>query len=121
MVDDHRPRFCRADGVRERQTRVVRYGVEVARPAEQALGAQSRLVRENPFAAQSSVPLDISKQRERIIKKESGAELPSRDPCASIYRPREGQRSDEVWSQPKEPVSLRARLEDEMHMPVLEI
>src|SRR5438105_406489 len=121
--------MIRADGaeprgvehVRERQTRVVRRGVEVAYATPQLFWVELWLILQYGARAQPAVTLHVPEQREQIVQRQPGRELPYRHPLALVDRPRECQRLDELRREPQQTPSLGARLEDEMQVAVLEI
>ena len=109
------------DRVGQRQSRIVRRRVKVARAAEQIVRAKHRLSGEHRVAIQPMISADIPEERENVVQHERSAEFPARNPRAAVHRPRELQRSHQVRRESQQSVSLGARLEDEMHMSVLEI
>jgi hypothetical protein len=64
---------------------------------------------------------DVAKQRECVIERESGGELPLRDAGACVDWPKKFQRPNEMRRQSQQPSALSAGLEHEMQKPVLEV
>src|SRR5690349_803481 len=102
MVQRDRARFHGSDGIRERETRVVGRGVEVARSADESLGTKTRLQRKNRRVTQTLVTLDVSEERERVVHQQTGAELPPGNPRSSVHRPCESQRPHQVGCESQE-------------------
>ena len=111
MVHHHRTRFRGADGVGERESGIVGGGIEVARAADKAVAAQRRLPGGDLARAQPTVGADVAKERERVVQRKTGGELPSRHARPDVHRPDELQRADKVRREPKETPPLGARLE----------
>src|SRR5690348_7267873 len=64
---------------------------------------------------------DIPKEREGVIERESGGELPLRHARAGVHRPEKLKRTDEVRCEAEQAPAFAARLEDEMEKAVLQI
>ena len=76
---------------------------------------------EHAIARETPMASDVPEERERVVQRESGAELPARNSCVGIDGPREGERPHQVRRDSKQTSSLGARLEDEVKMAVLEV
>src|SRR3954468_22103744 len=87
----------RVEPDRQRESRVVGAGVVVRRAADESLRAQSRLGGKHGRRAHWAMPADIPEQRQRVVKSQSGGELPQRYARAAIDRPGELERVNEMW------------------------
>src|SRR4051812_46387273 len=63
----------------------------------------------------------VPEERERIIERETGGELPARDARTRVHGPEKLERAHEVWGQAQQSTPLTARFEHEVEVPVLEI
>ena len=121
VVEDDRPHFRRADRVGQREARVVGGRVVVEGAAAQSGRREAGLAREHAARAQPRVAPHVAKQRQRVVRGESEAELPARNPRARVHGPRERERPHEVRRDVQQTPPLGARLEHEADLPVLEI
>jgi hypothetical protein len=118
---DHRPGLVRGAGGGQRQPCVVGGRVPVRRAAAQPLGAQRRLERAHGGVVERAVRADVAEQRQRVVEREAGRQLPARHARAGVHRPGEAQRAHEVRRRAQQRAPLAAGLEDQGQVPVLQV
>ena len=105
----------------EDEAGVVGAVVEVASAADEAVALHRRLGGDHATAAEHAVPLHAPEAGEHVVERQAGRQLEEADRAAPVDRDDELLRPDQVRGQRPQPLALAHGLEDEAHVPLLQV